>query len=331
MRAVTNGDADGSPSFSRDGKSAASVGETDFYSASLAGGEARKLTDFSTGVSDPIWAPNGKWIAFSSDVYPECGADDACNKRISERWQNGKLHAHMADNTLLFRHWTSWRDGQVTHTFLVNVDDGKIRDLTPGTVDFPPFQLGGPLQYDFSPDSNELCLVAIPDKHRETSTNNDLYLLSLTEPNAKPRNITASNAAFDGSPKYSPDGKYIAYRMQKIPGYESDLFRVAVYDRASGQSRVLTEGHNDWIDDFDWSQDSKSIYFTGPYQGINPIWRVDVATGKMSDVFRDKTINAFRVARDGKSILYIGATSDHPAEIYRADLNGSPRKAITHL
>ncbi|HEY2830386.1 MAG TPA: DPP IV N-terminal domain-containing protein, partial [Thermoanaerobaculia bacterium] len=331
MRAVTNGEADGSPVFSHDGKSLAFVRDNNIYILSLAGGEARKLTDFSAGVSDPIWSPNGKWIVFSSDVYPECGADDACNKRMSDRRQNGKLHAHMADNTLLFRHWTSWRDGQVTLTFLANVDDGKIRDLTPGTIDFPPFQLGGPLQYDFSPDSTELCVVAIPDKHRETSTNNDLYLISLTDPNAKPRNITAANPAYDGSPKYSPDGKFIAYRTQRIPGYESDLFRLAVYDRTTGQSRVLTEQHNDWIDDFDWSQDSKSIYFTGPYQGINPIWRVDVATGKMADVYRDKTINAFRVARDGKSILYIGAVSDHPAEIYRADLNGSARKTLTHF
>jgi len=335
MHAITNGEGDGSPAFSHDGKSLAFVRDNNIYILSLSGGEAKKLTDFSTGASDPLWAPNGKSIVFTSDVYPECGADDACNKKIADRWTGGKLKAHMADNTLMYRHWTAWRDGQVTHTFLVNVDggkdDGKIRDLTPGTIDFPPFQLGGPLQYDFSPDSTELCVVAIPEKHRETSTNNDLYTIALNDPNAKPRNITASNPAYDGSPKYSPDGKYIAYRMQKQPAYESDLIRAAVYDRATGQSRVLTEDYKNWIDETDWSEDSKSIYVTGPFEGINPIRRVDVATGKMSNVFSDKTVDAFRIARDGKSIVYIGRSVGEPSEIYRADLNGTPRKKLSHF
>ena len=335
MRAVTNGEGDGSPAFSHDGKSLAFIRDNNIYVLSLAGGEARKLTDFSTGASDPLWAPNGKSIVFTSDVYPECGADDACNKKIADRWTGGKLKAHTADNTLMYRHWTAWRDGQVTHTFLVNVDggkdDGKIRDLTPGTIDFPPFQLGGPLQYDFSPDSTELCVVAIPDKHRETSVNNDLYLIALNDPNAKPRNITASNPAYDGSPKYSPDGKYIAYRMQKQAGYESDLIRAAVYDRATGQSHVLTDDYKNWIDETDWSEDSKSIYVTGPFEGINPVRRIDVATGKMTNVFSDKTVDAFSIARDGKSIIYIGRSVGEPSEIYRAELNGAPRKRLSHF
>ena len=57
--------------------------------------------------------------------------------------------------------------------------------------------------------------------------------------------------------------RYIGYRMQKQPGYESDLFRLAVYDRKSGQSRVLTESFRNWIDEFDWSSDSKTLFFAG--------------------------------------------------------------------
>src|ERR1051326_9072531 len=332
LRQLTRGDADKGAHFSPDGKSIAFIRDSNLWILPLEGGEARQLTSTSTGASDPLWSPDGKWIAFNADVYPECGGDDACNKRISERWQKGKLQAHMAD-ALFYRHWTAWRDGQVTHTFVANADSGEIRDLTPGKFDYPPFQLGGPLQYDFSPDSTELCLVSNHDAHPESSTNMDLFVISLTQPNAPPRNITASNLAYDGSPKYSPDGRMIAYRMQKQPGYESDLFRLAVIDRATGQSRVLTEQYKDWIDDFDWADDSKSIYVTGPHEGINPIQRVDVMTGAMTPVFADKTIDAFKIAHDGRSILYIGRSVGEPSEIFRADgaSDAKMRQKLTHL
>src|SRR5436190_7780319 len=113
--ALTQGDSDGSPRFSPDGKQVAFVRDSNIFLLPLSGGEARQLTHISTGAADPLWSPDGKWIAFATDVYPECNGDDACNKRIADRWSNGKLKAHMADS-LLYRHWTEWKDGKVTHT-----------------------------------------------------------------------------------------------------------------------------------------------------------------------------------------------------------------------
>jgi Tol biopolymer transport system component len=71
------------------------------------------------------------------------------------------------------------------------------------------------------------------------------------------KNITESNKAYDGDPEYSPDGKYIAYRTQKIPGYESDLFRIAIYGRKTGETTILTESFDNWVDAFHWAPDQK--------------------------------------------------------------------------
>ena len=334
-RAMTQGESDSSPRFSPDGKTIAFVRTKDensnLWLLPLQGGDARQLTKISTGVSDPIWSPDGQWIAFSTDVYPECNGDDACNKKIADRWNDGKLHAHMADS-LLYRHWTEWKDGKATHTWIVNAASGETRDLTPGTYDTPPFELGGPVQYAFSPDSKELVVASkhVPDP--ESSTNFDLFLIDLNNPNTQPRDITASNSSYDDSPRYSPDGRYIAYRTQTQPGYESALFMLAVYDRSTGQSRIVTRNFDNWIDDFRWGSDSKSIDFTGPVEGDNPIYRVDIASGAITRLFADQTIDAFEVARDARQIFFIHRSIAEPSEIFRTPLSaGAAPQQLSHF
>jgi len=318
-RALTNGDGDGAPRFSPDGKQLAFVRDSNIYLLPLAGGEAKQLTSASTGAGDPLWSPNGKWIAFATDVYPECGSDDACNKKTADRWSKGKLQAHMSD-TLLYRHWTAWKDGTVTHVFLANAESGDVRDVTPGKFDAPPFSLGGPLQYAFSPDSNELAVASNHDSDPASSTNADLWLISLNAAQANARNITAANKGYDSSPQYSPDGRYIAYRTQLTPRYESALISLALYDRAAGTTRVISPKFNNWIDDYRWSGDSKSLLFTGPVEGINPVYRLDVASGAVTQLWSDQTIDAFDVAKNGRDVFYIHRSVGEPSEIYRAEM-----------
>src|SRR5215210_1782164 len=112
-RQLTEGDKSSStPLWSPDGKwisfISAKDGSANLYVMPASGGQARQVTNISTGVSDPVWSPDGNWVAFSTDVYPECSADDNCNKKIAETWSNGPLKAHLADE-LLARHWTAWK------------------------------------------------------------------------------------------------------------------------------------------------------------------------------------------------------------------------------
>src|SRR5205807_9711892 len=138
------------------------------------------------------------------------------NKRRDEEAAADKYSAHVATH-LLYRHWTEWKGDKRTHVFVAPADGaGAARDLTPGDYDAPPFSLGDPTDYSFSPDSKELAFARNTDKDEARSTNGDIFAVPVAGGDA--RRITGENPANDSSPAYSPDGRYIAYRAQPKPG-----------------------------------------------------------------------------------------------------------------
>ena len=255
-RQMTAGEkTDSDPKFSPDGKSLAFLsnrdGGTNVWMLDLAGGEPRKATSFPTGVKAYKWSPDGKWFVITSDVFPECEETTCLDQKLKER-EKANTKARIAER-LLFRHWDSWKDGTRTHVWKVPaMGPGPSVDLTPGNRDAPPF--GGDDDFQVSPDGKELVYSSNPDGLEALSTNRDLWLVPF-DGKGKAVDLTAANKAFDGSPEFSPDGKWIAYRAQKRPGFEADLFRLMVYDRANGQSRPLTEGFDNWVEAFEWAPD----------------------------------------------------------------------------
>jgi len=330
---------DGTPVFSADGKSLIFVSDREGDSPQLwimavDGGEPRKLTDFPMGVGDPVVSPNGKYIAVRSEVFPECGADAECNETIAKDRKEGKLDVHMAD-TLLYRHWTSWRDGKYSHVLLVDAGTGKVlKDMTPGKWDAPTFSLGGAVGYAFSPDSKELLYVSNHDPDPASSTNADLWAVPV-DPGAAglgARNLTADNKGWDGAPRYSPDGRYVAYLSQEKPGYESDLFRIALHDRKTGATRYLTTRKNfdEWVDDLRWSADGRTLYFQAEQKGENPLFRIDLGSGKIKRLFGHGAIGGWELLPGG-GIVYSRRTTGEPPEIFLWTRKGGSKKRLTRF
>jgi dipeptidyl aminopeptidase/acylaminoacyl peptidase len=301
-------------------------GGPQIWSLDLVGGEAHKLTSLSTGADGVIWSPDGKYLAFTSEVYPDC-TDDACNKKRNEDADASKVKAKIFDR-LLYRHWSFWKDGKRTHIFVVAADGGQPKDVTPGDYDSPPFSLGGPTNYDLSPDGKELCFARNSDKVEAMSTNGDLWVVPLAGGEA--RRIT-SNPAYDGSPAYSPDGKYVAYRAQKRPGFEADKFEVMLYDRAQGRSRSLTADLDRSAADLIWTPDSRSIYFTCADEGYSSVYKVPVGGGTTVRVSEKSSNDSIQISPDGKTLAFMRQSMSRPAEIFRADADGRNVAPLTHV
>ena len=330
-RALTTSDKrDASPAFSPDGTVLAFLstrgGEPQVYFLPVAGGEAEKKTDVPGGVGAFLFTPDGKRLVLTAEVWPECGADAACNRKHDEAMEKGKMKAAVADG-LLFRHWDAWEDGKRTHLLLQDIADAKapLRDLTPGDFDSPAFVVGGGADFDVSPDGKELVFTSNRDPQPATSTNSDLWAVPIDgspEALAAPKRLTASNRAFDGTPRYSPDGRTIAYTMQRVPGFESDRVVLALLDRAAGTSRVLTESLDAWVRSFRFAPDGKRVFFTADVKGRTPLHALDLGSGKIAVLSSVGLVDAFEVSPDGTWAAVARRRMHLPTELHRVALSG---------
>jgi dipeptidyl aminopeptidase/acylaminoacyl peptidase len=246
-----------------------------------------------------IWSPDGKSIVFTAPVYPDCPAitpenpDGAkCTLERDAAKSASPVKARIFDH-LLYKHWNAFTGDKRNHLFLLAVETGTIRDLTPNAPrDVPPFSLEGGCGCAFSPDSKELAFTENLDEEPAISTNADIFTLDVTNPAAKPEKVSTSPGG-DFNPAYSPDGKYLAWRSQARAGYESDKFRLILYDRAKGVAEDLLSSaiiyapgpkpanFDRWVDEFVWDKDSKLIYFTSSDAGESPIYSISLEHGQL--------------------------------------------------
>jgi dipeptidyl aminopeptidase/acylaminoacyl peptidase len=164
---------------------------------------------------------------------------------------------------------------------------------------------------------------------------------------AETKNITADNPASDTSPLYSPDGRYIAYRAQQRPGYESDRFRLMLYDRKTAEKKKLTENFDRWVGTYTWSPDSKRIYFVHESAGEAPVISLEInrpfdqtvtvdgnpketAKNNAAVVLRDGFNDDVSITPDGKIVLFTRMSISFPTQIYKADSERSIAEQLAH-
>jgi len=275
-----------------------------------------QVIDFATGVSKPALSPDKKSIVFISDIFPECGADNFCNKKLSESSENGPVQAYMTDE-LMFRHWTDYNGEKKSSLISYNLESNYYQLLAESPWLSGNFQLGGDVKFAISPDGKEICYMLNPDANLAASTNSDLLVLNLET--QKTTSITKENKAWDGYPVYSPNGFFIAFKMQEIADYEADRYRLAVYNRSTKTIDVLTEDFDYTINDFCWGEDSETLYFTADKEGYSPLHSINVLSKEIKALTGKQSIFGFDISPDQNSVYYVARAVHKPGELYRID------------
>ena len=309
-------------------------GSFQIYLQPIAGGEAKQLTSISSEATGAVWSADGSALGFVSAVFPEFSdkpyaGSDALNKQKQEGRDNSKVKGRIFTE-LLYRHWDSPVDDKRQHVFVIPAAGGDPRDVTPGDRDAVPtsstFSTGD--DFAFSPDGKEIAYTATPFPTREGawSTNHDIYTVNLATGDRK--QIT-TNLAADVYPRYSPDGKYIAYRAQARPAFEADRWQLMLYDRASGKTRSLSENFDSNVEAMVWSSNSKKLYFDAEEKATKPLWSVSLKGNDVTKLVDGAVNGDVSVSANGSMLLFSRAKTTRAAEVYTSSADGKNVRQLT--
>jgi dipeptidyl aminopeptidase/acylaminoacyl peptidase len=313
--------SDRQPRWSPDGRTLAFVSTREngaqLWLLPLAGGEARRVTSVADGVSDPIWLPDGSGVLVTSDLkWPR---EQELDRRNGEFPTEARLWTN-----LMWRHWDEWRAGRRQHLFLVALADGSAQDLTPADHDVPTIATGGDGDVAVSPEGSEIAVAMHGDSTVADNTNVDIYLIDRAGGAGRwgaLRQLTTNRGA-DNTPRYSPDGKWLAYLSMERPGFEADRLRLMLLRRTAGktESGPASDATAGWmlsIGSFTWCPESTCLYAVVEERGRDHIYRIEVPSFRRTAVPMGGGVNTnVKVLPGGAGVVYLHQSNTQPAELW---------------
>ncbi|CAF1464458.1 unnamed protein product [Rotaria sordida] len=229
-----------------------------------------QITDYPLGIDNLLVNRQATRLAFSCQVYANLSIQQTANRQAVEKTSGSLVYKF---DKLLIRHWDEYILGRRHHPLIVSIErnakgifyfTSEPKDVLFGIdSDSPTRPLGyGKTQWSFSANGNKFAFTRRYDEKNEAawSTDLDIFTVDLTKPNLQPMCITCENLATDTDPSYSPiDDQILVYRSQSVLGYESDQFKVKLYNNSNSKITLL----NDWnysIQAITWSLDGQSLF-----------------------------------------------------------------------
>jgi dipeptidyl aminopeptidase/acylaminoacyl peptidase len=325
------------PRLSADGKTVYFMGTADdsaqIFKLPIGGGEPVQVSALKLDVNGFALAPDGKTIAVALEVYPNC-ATIQCSRDQQDADAKAPSSGQVYDR-LFIRHWDTWADAKRSAIYVGALNgDGrlegelaKVSGALDGDAPSKPF--GGMEEMAFSPDSKRVVFaLRVAGNSESWSTNFDLFEAP-ADASQPPKNLTGANLAWDTKPLYTPDGKSLVYLAMKRPGFEADRFHIQVRDLASGATREVAAAWDRSPDAIALSPDGRTLYANANDLGHNPLFAIDLKSGKTRNLSGQGNVSSFAVG--ARRLAFVRDDLASPAQVYTVDPNGlNLRQATRH-
>jgi dipeptidyl aminopeptidase/acylaminoacyl peptidase len=296
------------------------------FRANKNGKNEKRLTKMENGVECFEISPDGTKVVFGSPVA-------AYDKDSTLYAGLPKTSGRVIDD-LMYKHWDEWVT-KIPHPYVADFSaDGVTneKDIMEGEpYECPMRPFGDASAFAWNPDSKSLVYVCRKLKGMDYafSTDSGLYLYELES--GKTELLTEGMPGYDTDPVFSPDGKQLAWLSMKTAKFESDKKRLMVMDMSSREMRDLTENWDYWPEQIAWSKNGKSIWFNGYYEGVEPVFKMDVATCAIDTVAMDVCDFATVAPLNDNEALVLRHSMRSPNEICMVSTANKEVKQLTNV
>ncbi|HEU4499244.1 MAG TPA: S9 family peptidase, partial [Sphingomicrobium sp.] len=286
------------------------------------GGQPVQLSTFKGDISGFKVSADGSRVVLWADRDLRCTDFTCAGVPAVKKAGSGRVY-----DQLFVRHWDTWAEpGVRSRIFSFPIEGGRVTG--PGVPvtgalagDTPSKPFGGGEEIDISADGRTV-YFALREAGRieATSTNLDIFSAP-ADGSAQPTNLTADNDGTDNLPTLSPDGRSLAYFSMARPTYEADRQVLQVRDLSSGQVRAVTANWDRSVGSIAWSKDGNSIIVDAQDTLETPLFRIDVASGRVTRLTTEGAAHAAVPLADG-SVLFAMNSIKAPDDLYRVDGKG---------
>jgi dipeptidyl aminopeptidase/acylaminoacyl peptidase len=266
------------------------------YSLDLAaGGEAQRLTSLSGGARVPVFAHDGRQLAFVSIMYPDA-RDEATNKARIDANRARKSSARIFDGFPI-RSWDHWLDERQVRIFVMSLDEegqptGPPRDLLAGTrlAANPGFSgrqtdTGEELDMEFTPDNRGIVFAAATNRDKAAFEFTDSQLFVVDVAGGEPRLITRGKNTW-ALPQFTPDGRALLALVEEQGENVYNATRLAAFSWPEpGEPRIISSGIDLAVSSYAITANSRTVYFTAEQAGNEKLFSVRLGGGTVQTLF----------------------------------------------